>query len=116
MGMIKTKDEIKLLKKSAQITDSCLRLIENSLKEDITESELRRRIGSKIKSQGASLAFRTLVACDKRSAMIHPKPHATDKIIRGIGYIDFGANYKGYKSDVTVPFIKGNIGKKKSKI
>jgi Xaa-Pro aminopeptidase len=116
MGMIKTKNEIKLLKKSAQITDSCLKLIGDALKESITEKELRRRVGRKIRSQNASLAFQTLVASGKRSAMIHPKPYATDKIINGIGYVDFGACYKRYKTDVTVPFIKGKISKKKRKI
>jgi len=116
MGIIKTKNEIKLLKKSAQISNSCLKLIEYSLKENITEKELKRRVERKIRSQNATLAFRTLVACGNRSAMIHPKPYATDKIIKGIGYIDFGACYKGYKTDVTVPFIKGKISKKEIKI
>jgi len=116
MGIIKTKYEIKLLKKSAQISNSCLKLIEDSLKENITEKELRRRVGRKIKSQNASLAFQTLVACSRRSAMIHPKPFATDKVIKGIGYIDFGACYKGYRTDVTVPFVKGKISKKEMKI
>jgi Xaa-Pro aminopeptidase len=116
MGMIKTPREIELLKKSAQISDSCIKVIENSLRENVTEEELRRRIGRKIRSQGASLAFQTLVACGKRSAMIHPKPHATDAAISGIGYADFGASYKGYKTDVTVPFVKGRISKQERKI
>ena len=33
--------------------------------------------------------------------MIHPKPHATSRKISGIGYIDFGARYKGYCADIT---------------
>lgn len=116
MGMIKTSKEIKLLKKSAKISDSCIKIIENSLKEDITERELSRRIGRHIRSRGASLSFQTLVACGKRSAMIHPIPHATNKKIFGIGYVDFGASYKGYKTDITVPFTKGRISKKEMKI
>ena len=116
MGIIKTKNETNLLKKSAQISNSCLKLIEYSLKENITEKELKRRVERKIRSQKASLAFRTLIACGKRSSMIHSKPFITDKIIKGIGYIDFGACYKGYKTDVTVPFVKGKISKKEIKI
>lgn len=117
MGMIKTKKEIEFLRKAAKIVDSCIPIIEESLREDrITEKELRRRIRRKINSQNASLSFQTLVACGKRSAMIHPKPHATNKIISGIGYVDFGACYKGYKTDITVPFIKDKISKKERKI
>jgi Xaa-Pro aminopeptidase len=117
MGMIKTKEEIELLKKSAEITNSCLPLIEKLLKkEKIREKEIALAIRRKIYSQGAKLAFRTIVACGKRAAKIHPKPSATKKIISGLGYVDFGASYKGYKSDITVPFIKGRISKKEEKI
>ncbi len=111
--MIKSKREIKLLEKAAQITNSCIPLIEKSLKEkDITEHDLAVIVRKKINSQGATLAFQTLVASGERSSMVHPHPHASDKIISGIGFIDFGANYKGYKSDVTVPFIKGEASEK----
>jgi Xaa-Pro aminopeptidase len=116
MGMIKTSKEINLIKKAAEISNSCLPLIEKSLKENITEKELRRRIGRKIRSQHATLSFQTLVASGKRSSMIHAKPHATDKIIRSIGYIDFGACYRGYRSDLTVPFIKGKISERERRI
>jgi len=116
MGIVKTSKEIKLLKKSAKISDSCIKIIENSLKEEITEKELRRRIENKIKSQGATLSFKTFVASGKRSAMVHAKPRATNRIIKGIGLVDFGANYKGYRTDITVPFIKGRINKKEREI
>jgi Xaa-Pro aminopeptidase len=116
MGEIKTKDEIKLLKKSADIANSCIPLIEKSLKENVTERELKRRVEQKIKSMHAKPSFRTLVACGKRSAIVHPKPCATDKRIYGIGYVDFGASFREYKSDVTVPFIKGDISKKEMNI
>ncbi|MCS7106061.1 MAG: M24 family metallopeptidase [Candidatus Aenigmarchaeota archaeon] len=114
--MIKSKNEIKLIKKACKISNSCLKIIEYSLKEKITEKELRKRIEKYIRKQGATLSFRTIVACGKRAAKIHPKPRATDKIIKGLGYVDFGACYKGYKSDITVPFIKGKISKKERKI
>lgn len=112
----KTQREVELIEKAAEISDSCLSLIEKSLHEKITEKELSRRIRRKIYSQGAKLSFQTLVACGKRSAMIHPKPRATNKIIKGIGYIDFGAKYKGYCSDVTIPFIKGKTSERERKI
>lgn len=117
MGLIKTKREIRLLKKSAKISDSCLPIIEKALKENrITEKEIVRRMRKKIRSQGATFSFLPIVACGKRSARIHAKPRSTNKIISGIGYVDFGACYKGYRSDVTVPFIKGVVSKKEKRI
>lgn len=115
--MIKTKREIKILEKAANIANSCIPIIEKSLNEKrITEKEIARRIRKKMKEQGAGEAFKTIVACGKRSARIHAKPRSTNKIISGIGYVDFGACYKGYRSDITVPFIKGKISKKEEKI
>lgn len=117
MRIVKTKKEINLIRKSAEISNSCLPLIENLLKKNkITEKEVAREIKKKIYSQGARLAFQTIVACGKRSARVHPKPRAAKKTISGLGYIDFGTSYKGYKTDVTVPFIKGKIGKRERKI
>jgi Xaa-Pro aminopeptidase len=117
MGIIKTRNEIKLLKKSAQITDSCIPIIEQSLKEEkITENEIVRRLRKNMKNQGATFSFQPIVACGKRSSKIHAMPRSTDKIISGIGLVDFGASYKGYKTDATVPFIKGKIGKREMKI
>jgi Xaa-Pro aminopeptidase len=117
MGIIKTQREIKLLKKSAEITSSCLPIIEEALKENkITEKEIVRRLRRKLKSQGAKFSFVPIVSCGKRSAKIHAKPRSTKKIISGIGMIDFGACYKGYKTDMTVPFIKGKINKKERRI
>jgi Xaa-Pro dipeptidase len=114
--MIKTQKEIILLKKSAAIADSCIKIIEDSLREDITEKELARRIRTQLKKNNAGESFRTLVASGKRSAMVHAHPYAANKKIRGIGYVDFGAKYNGYCSDITVPFIKGKITKRQEKI
>lgn len=115
--MTKTKNEIKLLKKSAKIANSCIKIIETSLKEKkITEKELAKRIRKKIREQNAKLSFQVIVASGKRSARIHPKPRTTKKIISGIGYVDFGVSYRGYRTDVTVPFTKGKIGKKEKRI
>lgn len=117
VGIIKTRKEIELLKKSAKIADSCLPLIEELIKKDsITEKELAESVKKKIYSQSCKPAFRILVACGKRAAMIHPKPAASNKKISGLGYIDFGVSYKGYKTDVTVPFVKGKVSEKEEKM
>lgn len=116
MGIIKTKREILLIKKAASISNSCIDVIKRSLAEDITERELARIVRREINHHGATLSFETLVGSGYRSRMIHTKPHVADKKISGLGYIDFGARYKGYVSDVTVPFIKGKIGRKEKKV
>ena len=113
--IIKTPKEIALLKKSAKISDSCIRVIERELKRpDITEKQLARAINRQIRKRGAQLAFPTIVTSGKRAVYIHGKP--TKARLRGLGYTDFGAKYKGYRTDITVPFVKGKIGKKQQRI
>jgi Xaa-Pro aminopeptidase len=113
--MIKTPAEIRIIRKSARITDSCIKVIERGLnRPGITEKQLARAIDKNIRGQKAKLAFPTIVACGKRSVHVHAKP--TDKEIRGLGYADFGAKYKGYCTDITVPFVKGRIDKDEQRL
>jgi len=114
--MIKTAREIECIKKAAGIANSCIPIIERAVREGATEREIARKIRRKIYAQGGRLSFRTLVASGERSAMIHCKPAATDRPVSGIGYVDFGASWKGYKSDVTIPFVRGRIGPRERKI
>jgi Xaa-Pro aminopeptidase len=115
MGMIKTQKEIKFLRRSAKITDSCISIIEKSLQEGITERKLKIRIENNIRRQGATLAFSTIVASGKRSALMHTFKE-TNSVIKGIGLCDFGASYKGYKTDITVPFVVGQTTNQERKI
>ena len=113
--IIKTPKEIRLLKKSAKITDSCIPLIKRELRRPkITEKQLVAAINRHIKKQGTRLAFPTIVVSGKRAVYIHAKP--TNARICGLGYADFGAKYTGYRTDITVPFVKGDINKKQRRI
>ena len=113
--IIKTPKEIRLLKKSAKISDSCIKVIERELRRPhITEKHLARSIERHIKKQGGQSAFTPIVVSGKRAVYIHAKP--TNARIRGLGYVDCGAKYRGYCTDITVPFVIGRIDKKQQKI
>lgn len=114
--MIKTKAEIACIERAAAISNSCIPIIREAVREGATEREIGRRVRENIYRRGGRLSFRTLVASGERSAMIHCKPTVTDRPVDGIGYVDFGASYRGYKADVTVPFVRGRIGRKERKI
>jgi Xaa-Pro aminopeptidase len=116
MAKIKKRREIKLIKKAAKISNHCIKIIEKALEEEITERELANRIKKEINRHNATLAFRTIVCSGKRCSMIHAKPAVTNTKISGFGFVDFGVRYKGYVSDVTVPFIKDKISPTEKKI
>jgi Xaa-Pro aminopeptidase len=115
LRMVKTPREIDVIKKSAKITDSCVDVIEKELRRrSVTEKQLAATIDRNIRRQGAELAFPTIAVSGKRAVFIHGKP--TNAKIRGMGYVDCGAKYRGYCTDITVPFVKGDMGEKQRRI
>jgi len=100
--------------KAVKLTKRIFRNLQ--IHEGQTEKEVADRIKSQLSRFGAHPAFRIIVASGKRSA----KPHgfATNKKI-GKGelvVVDFGALYKGYRSDITRTFVTGKPTPRQRKI
>src|SRR3989344_318554 len=95
LRIIKTKEEIELLRQAIRITEKFYHNINFSG----TEMEIAADIQDRASRSGAKLAFDSIVAFDGNSAL----PHA--KVTNGKGsrvlLIDSGAAYKGYHADVT---------------
>jgi len=115
---IKEPKEIKRIKKACRITNYGIKFLEQNLSERITEKELALTLEQELIRKGADeLAFPTILTSGKRSAFIHPYPSFTDKKIqKGLGLVDFGVRYRGYCSDVTVPFALGKLSEKQKKM
>ncbi len=119
---VKLKKEIGLIKKSTKISNSAIGIIEETLNEvvegrKITETELSNRISSQLGKNGTDSPFGILVASGERTFHPHVYPYASEKIIKkGLGYVDFGSSYRGYCSDVTVPFVIGRIDEQMRKV
>ncbi|MCX6821641.1 MAG: Xaa-Pro peptidase family protein [Candidatus Aenigmarchaeota archaeon] len=115
---VKEPKEIERINKACQIANHGIKVIEKNLSKNMTEKELALILEQELINKGADeLSFPTIVASGKRSAYIHPYPSfSKQKIQDGLGLVDFGARYKGYCSDVTVPFIAGKISSKQKKI
>jgi Xaa-Pro aminopeptidase len=102
---IKLKGEIKLIEKSCKITNKILSKLEKLVHKGIKEVEIRNFILDLVVKKNMSLAFEPIVAFDERSASPHPIPRCSNRKLKQIGYVDFGICYKGYNSDVTLPFV-----------
>ncbi|MBN3033254.1 MAG: aminopeptidase P family protein [Candidatus Saganbacteria bacterium] len=81
-----------------------------------TEKQVARRIEAELKKYGAKPAFRTIVASGQRSAL--PHGYAANKKIRPGEQvmIDFGALYRGRRSDVTRTYLPSKPTKKQKAI
>ncbi|WP_304608780.1 Xaa-Pro peptidase family protein [Planomicrobium sp. CPCC 101079] len=100
--MIKTPDEVEILKQAAKIADAAYEHICGFIRAGRTELEVSNELEFFMRQQGAtSSSFDIIVASGLRSALPHGV--ATGKVIEQgeLVTLDFGALYNGYISDIT---------------
>ncbi|WP_226680005.1 M24 family metallopeptidase [Sutcliffiella horikoshii] len=102
LRLIKSEQEIKILKEATQIADAAFEHILTYIKPGLTELDVSNELEFFMRKQGAvSSSFDIIVASGYRSALPHGV--ASDKVIEKGEFVtlDFGAYYKGYNSDIT---------------
>lgn len=117
LRMIKTPEEISILKAAAKIADDAFEHICGFIKAGQTELEISNELEFFIRKQGAaSSSFDTIVASGLRSALPHGV--ATDKVVEHGDMItlDYGALYNGYISDITRTVAVGEPSEKMKEI
>jgi len=93
---------LRCLRKAAAIVSDVMNEIVLLLEPGLTERQVERMVRRLLKKKGAEgHSFRIIIASGKRSSM--PHGYATKKKIRKneLVMLDFGAVYKGWKSDIT---------------
>jgi Xaa-Pro aminopeptidase len=117
----KSPQELDLLREAANIGNKTIPEIEKFARNatDETENDLSIMVRKKMIDLGAiDVAFDALVGNTNRSHQIHCFPLASTAkfAIPGLALIDFGANYEGYRSDITVPISFGELNDKQKEI
>ncbi len=115
--MIKDENELKLIKKAAEIADSAYTYILDKISVGKTEREIALDLEYFMLANGADgLSFDTIAASGIRSCMPHGV--ATNKIIEKGDFLtlDFGCKYKGYCSDMTRTVVLGKATEKQKEI
>lgn len=110
LRLIKTEEELHILKEATKIADTAFEHIVNFIKPGLTELDVSNELEFFMRKQGAtSSSFDIIVASGYRSALPHGV--ATDKVIKTgeLVTLDFGAYYKGYCSDITRTIAVGKI-------
>ncbi|MCD6371258.1 MAG: aminopeptidase P family protein [Candidatus Aenigmarchaeota archaeon] len=118
---VKTKKEIKIIREACKRTNKIIDIFEKKIVPrikdgKITEWEVSSEIESLIRKMRANPAFKVLVVSGKRSKQIHTNPPSSFRKVKKFGYIDFGIRYKGYCTDVTVPFVLRRLNKKEERM
>lgn len=102
LRMVKTENEVALLKEAADIADAAFKHILDYLKPGAAEIEIANELEFFMRKCGAtSSSFDIIVASGWRSALPHGV--ASDKNIEHGDFVtlDYGALHKGYVSDIT---------------
>ena len=110
LRLIKSEQEIKILKEATQIADAAFDHILTYIKPGLTELDVSNELEFFMRKNGAvSSSFDIIVASGFRSALPHGV--ASDKVIQTgeLVTMDFGAFYKGYNSDITRTVAIGQI-------
>jgi len=102
---IKDPEEIRLLKKSAEIATRGMRAAQETIRPSVTELEVAAQAEYEMRKSGSEgVSFPTIVASGRNSWL----PHASaseKKIKKGeLVVVDLGAFFKGYASDCTRTF------------
>ncbi|WP_347862769.1 Xaa-Pro peptidase family protein [Salimicrobium sp. PL1-032A] len=117
LRLIKTSEEISVLKDAAKIADDAFNHILSFIKPGVREIDVSNELEFFMRKQGAtSSSFDIIVASGYRSALPHGV--ASEKTIESgeLVTLDFGALYKGYCSDITRTIAVGDISEKQKEI
>ncbi len=115
--MIKTEEEIGIIKKAVEKTDIIFSRIVENIKDFKTELDLRRNIIDLIfQMKGTGESFPSIVASGKHSSIPHYETSDSQIIWNAPLLIDMGMRYKGYCSDFTRTLFLGKIDSEIEKI
>lgn len=101
LRVVKTKEEIAIIKKACRITDRIMQkfMAAARRKKFRTEKQILLFIESEIKKAGCSFSFDPIIASGKNAYFPHHL--AKDELNKGFCIVDFGIKYKNYCTDIT---------------
>jgi Xaa-Pro aminopeptidase len=114
---VKTEEEIKLIRKAANIVDKAMQESLKSLREGIKEVEISAYAKYIMEKEGAEgPSFQPFVMSGGNAWL--PQRFSSDKKLKKgeLVLFDVGAIYKGYCSDLTRTFSLGNLNDKQKEI
>jgi Xaa-Pro aminopeptidase len=111
-------NRLQAIRQAQKITDCVFAEIRQFIRAGLTEKQIADKIKRQIVKHGGDtrMAFTPIVCSGKRTALFHG-PTSKKKIgANDIVYIDMGARYRGYCSDLTRTFFLGRPNKRLQKI
>ncbi|MBN1880611.1 MAG: aminopeptidase P family protein [Deltaproteobacteria bacterium] len=108
LRMIKSADEISLMRRAVSISEAALEDVAKMISPGVSERDIASELEYVIRKRGSGpLPFPVIVATGEHGAHVHASPG--DRTIEAGDFviIDFGAEYRGYASDQTITYMVG---------
>lgn len=117
LRMIKSDEEIELIKRAIEITnDGILKMLDN-MKPGMMEHEIEAYFDFTLKKNGAGFAFDTIAASGKNSTILHYVDNDRRVEDGDLILFDLGAQHKYYKGDISRTFpINGKFTERQKEI
>ena len=106
--MRKSSEEVQQIKKALEISEKAFQRILPSLKPGLREKDVAIELDYQMRILGGEVAFPTIVATGKRSALPHAHPSGEKLRRESWVLIDWGARFGGYCADLTRTVYLGN--------
>ncbi|MGQ9474187.1 MAG: M24 family metallopeptidase [Candidatus Caldatribacteriaceae bacterium] len=104
----KDQEEVEMIKKALHIAERALERVLPLLKPGISEKDIAIELDYQIQVLGGEIAFPTIVAAGRRTALPHAHP-SREKIQKDDWVlIDWGVRFAGYCADLTRTIYVGN--------
>src|SRR5699024_1894299 len=117
LRLIKTEEELTILKEAAKIADQTFEHILTFIKPGVKEIDIANALEFTMRQAGAtSSSFDIIVASGYRTALPHGVASNKEIVTGELVTMDFGALYKGYCSDFTRTVAGGEISDELSTI
>ncbi|WP_085991928.1 M24 family metallopeptidase [Oceanobacillus senegalensis] len=110
LRLIKSEEELNILKQAAKIVDDAFEHIQSYIKPGVKEIDISNELEFFMRRQGATASsFDTIVASGYRSALPHGVASEKKIQLGELVTLDYGALFKGYCSDTTRTVAVGEI-------
>lgn len=114
---IKDKDELAAIREAARIAERAFAILRASLRPELTEKQIADDLEHQMRLLGAQCAaFPPIVAAGPRAALPHARPEAVPIGDHHLLLVDWGAQSRQYKSDLTRVLATGKISPKHERV
>ena len=118
LRMIKSGEEIELIREAIDITDKGIRTLMKNANSGMREYELEAYFDFTLKSSGVTdYAFRTIAASGKNATILHYDQNNSELEDGKLILFDLGAQYKYYNADISRTFpVNGKFTERQKQV